>query len=211
MRKTPPSTAAGDVTDERKSIELLFRFFFTKEHAPSRFRQRTGHPLSVRGLGAPNVRPGPGETRKERARARRKRLFFLPPLASFCSPSRRSPRSKTRPPPLSKIKKQVFRLFFEPPTGRVFRSARESERVPSLAALCIKEFRGKKRKTMSQAAAFSALADKGEGAVATTIPTSAAAATTNGTTVTAQRTASSALAAALRGVPGLGGAPQAAG
>ena len=64
---------------------------------------------------------------------------------------------------------------------------------------------------MSQAAAFSALADKGEGAVATTIPTSAAAATTNGTTVTAQRTASSALAAALRGVPGLGGAPQAAG
>ena len=138
-----------------------------------------------------------------------------------CSSSRRWPLSahllvaplarRLAPPPLSKIKKQVFRLFFEPPTGRVFRSARESERVPSLAALCIKEFRGKKRKTMSQAAAFSALADKGEGAVATTIPTSAAAATTNGTTVTAQRTASSALAAALRGVPGLGGAPQAAG
>ena len=109
MRKTPPSTAAGDVTDERKSIELLFRFFFTKEHAPSRFRQRTGHPLSVRGLGAPNVRPGPGETRKERARARRKRLFFLPPLASFCSPSRRSPRSKTRPPPpFPKSKNRFF-------------------------------------------------------------------------------------------------------
>ena len=61
---------------------------------------------------------------------------------------------------------------------------------------------------MSLAAAFSALADKGEGAA--TIPTT----TTNGTATTAvsaQRTASSALAAALRGVPGLVGAPQAAG